>query len=39
MTTYALYEAAKRAWASANPDATAEQYEAAMRALAARYGV
>lgn len=33
------YEAAKRAWIAANPGATPEQYEAAMRAIAARFGV
>ncbi len=36
---YASYEAAKRAWAIANTNASAEQYEAAMRAIARRYGV
>lgn len=33
------YEAAKRAWIAAHPDATPEQYDAAMRAIARRYGV
>ena len=33
------YEAEKRAWIAANPGATPEQYEAAMRAIAARFGV
>ena len=33
------YEAAKRAWIAANPGATPEQYEAAMRSIAERYGV
>ena len=33
------YEAAKRAWVDANPGATSEQYEAAMRAIAELYGV
>lgn len=28
-----------RSWTCANPGATAEQYEAAMRAIARRYGV
>ena len=28
------YEAAKRAWVAANPGATAEQYEEAMKAIA-----
>ena len=39
MNEYALYEAAKRAWKQNNPCATCAQYEAAMRAIAARYGV
>lgn len=33
------YEAAKRAWIAANPGATPEQYDAAMRAIAELYGV
>lgn len=33
------YESAKRAWIAANPGATPEQYDAAMRALAKRYGI
>jgi hypothetical protein len=33
------YEAAKRAWIAANPAATADEYEQAMRAIAARYGL
>jgi len=33
------YEAQKLIWVSANPHATCQQYEAAMRAIAARYGV
>lgn len=33
------YEAAKRAWIAAHPDATPEQYDAAMREIARRYGV
>jgi len=33
------YEAAKRAWIAANPGATPEQYEAAMRAIAERLGI
>lgn len=37
--SWQAYEAAKRAWIGANPSATPEQYEAAMRALAKRYGV
>lgn len=36
---WAAYEAAKRAWVDANPGATSEQYDAAMRAIARRYGV
>ena len=37
--SWQAYEAAKRAWIEANPDATPEQYEAAMRAIAERHGV
>ena len=37
--SWPAYEAAKRAWIAANPNATAEQYEAAMRAIARCYGV
>ena len=33
------YEAAKRAWIEAHPDATPEQYQAAMLAIAQRCGV
>lgn len=33
------YEAAKRAWGDAHPDATPEQYEAAMRAIAEQLGI
>jgi hypothetical protein len=33
------YEAAKRAWIAANPGATPEQYDAAMKAIAERCGV
>lgn len=33
------YEAAKRAWIAAHPNATPEQYDAAMRAIAKRVGV
>lgn len=33
------YVDAKRAWVAAHPDATPEQYEAAMRALAEEMGV
>lgn len=36
---YAGYEAAKRAWIHAHPRVSAEIYEAAMRALAKKYGV
>lgn len=32
---WAAYEQAKRAWVVANPDATAEQYDAAIQALLA----
>lgn len=39
MSTYQAYEAAKRAWIDAHPGATPAQYEAAMRAIAARLGV
>lgn len=37
--SWQAYEAAKRAWIDANPTATPEQYETAMRAIAGRYGV
>ena len=37
--SWQAYEAAKRAWIEAHPGATPEQYEAAMRAIARRYGV
>ena len=37
--SWAAYEAAKRAWIAAHPDATPEQYDAAMRAIAELYGV
>lgn len=33
------HEAAKRQWIAANPAATPEQYEKAMRLLAKRYGI
>lgn len=33
------YEAEKRAWCARNPEATPEQYEAAMRSIAERLGV
>lgn len=33
------YEAAKRAWIAAHPDATPEQYDAAMKAIAERLGI
>jgi hypothetical protein len=39
VSRYAAYEAAKRSWANANQGATAEQYEAAMREIARRYGI
>lgn len=35
----AAYEAAKRAWIAANPGYTADQYEAACKALAKQYGI
>lgn len=37
--SWQAYEAAKRAWIAAHPDATPEQYDAAMREIAARLGV
>ena len=37
--SWQAYEAAKRAWIAANPNATPEQYDAAMRAIAERHGV
>jgi len=37
--SWEAYEAAKRAWIAANPDATPEQYDAAMKAIAERLGV
>ena len=37
--SYQAYEAAKRAWVAAHPDATPAQYDAAMRAIAERLGV
>ena len=37
--SWAAYEAAKRAWIAAHPNATPEQYDAAMRAIAKRMGV
>jgi hypothetical protein len=37
--SWQAYEAAKRAWIAANPDATPEQYDAAMRAIADRLGI
>ena len=36
---YQAYEAAKHAWIEANPAATADEYEAAMQALAADLGI
>jgi len=36
---YLAYEAEKAAWIAANPDATPDQYEAAMREIAKRLGV
>ena len=37
--SYAVYESAKAAWLAAHPDATPEEYEAAMRRIAAECGV
>ncbi len=37
--SWPAYEAAKRAWIEAHPGATPEQYEAAMKAIAERFGV
>ena len=37
--SWEAYEAAKRAWIAAHPDATPEQYDAAMRAIAKLMGV
>lgn len=39
MQKYAYYEAAKQVWIRTNPEATPEQYEAAMRAIAKKYRV
>ena len=39
LMSWQAYEAAKRAWVAANPGATPEQYDAAMRAIAERLGV
>ena len=36
---FAGYEAAKKKWIARNPNATPNEYQKAMRALAARYGV
>lgn len=37
--SWEAYEAAKRAWIAAHPDATPAQYDAAMRAIAEQMGV
>ena len=37
--SWQAYEAAKRAWIAANPGATPEQYDAAMKAIADRLGI
>lgn len=37
--TYADYEQAKQEWAYRNPQATPEQYQAAMSRIAARMGL
>ncbi len=39
MHAAASYETYKRAWIDANPDATPEQYQAAMRDLARKAGL
>lgn len=39
MTPAQRYEAAKRAWIAAHPEATPEQYQAAMRELARKAGL
>jgi hypothetical protein len=36
---YSGYEAAKRIWLTKNPSHTPEQYQRAIRRIAARYGV
>jgi len=36
---YLGYESAKRQWIAANPNATPEQYTAAIRKIAERFGV
>ncbi len=37
--SWQTYEQAKRAWIAAHPHATADEYQAAMRALAKKHGV
>lgn len=39
MTPYQLYEAAKVVWIATHPDATPEEYQAAMRELARKAGL
>ncbi len=39
MTESQRYEAAKAVWIATHPDATPEQYQAAMRELARRVGL
>lgn len=39
MTAYQRYEATKAAWVQLHPDATPEQYEAAMQRISAECGV
>lgn len=39
MSLYQLYEADKQAWALANPNATPQEYEAAMQAIAKQAGI
>ena len=39
MNKHHLYEAAKRDWIKLHPNATPEQYQRAMKALATKYGI
>jgi len=39
MPNYQKYESLKEKWISENPDSTPAQYEAAIKAIAARCGV
>jgi t-SNARE complex subunit (syntaxin) len=36
---YSGYESAKQQWIASNPNATPEEYQRAIRKIAARYGV